>query len=282
MRNLLNANFSRLFRSKAFWVCAAAMTGAALVMTLLEATETYTVHLEQAVLSSCLSIYGVVTAVFVSLFLGAEYGDGTIRNKIAVGVSRETIYLSGYVTAVVGCMLMYAAAILAAGLIGIALFDAGVSAAKILDGLGLGLLIGLSYGSMYCLVSMLCHNKALTAVCCLVLALALLFLAVFVNLRLAQPETVETLGGIKVSEEMELGTGDGNSPELKTVENPYYVSGVRRKLYTGLQRINPAGQAADITSMRYDRSGAMAACSLLLSGLCCLTGLALFRRKDIK
>lgn len=281
MRNLLRANFSRLFQSKAFWACTGALMAAALGFALIEAAEPYTTRLERYVFQS-LSVYGTATAVFVSLFLGAEYGDGTIRNKIAIGLRRETIYLANYVTAVAGCILMYAAAMLTAGIAGICLFEPGVSMINILVGLGLGLLTGLSYGSVYCLVSMICHNKALTAVCCLVLALMLLFLAVFVNLRLAQPETVQTLGGIKVTGEMELTADDGARPELETVPNPYYISGVKRQVYTCLQNINPAGQAAVITSANYERPGNLAADSIIISALCCLGGIWLFRKKDIQ
>lgn len=281
MRNLLHANFSRLLQSKVFWACTGVLMAVALGFMLLETTEVYTVKLEKAIFQ-CLSVYGVVTAVFVSLFLGAEYGDGTMRNKIVIGVRRETVYLSGFVTAAAGCVFMYGAAMLIAGIAGVCLFEPGLPAVKILAGLGLGLLTGVSYAGIYCLIAMVCHNKALTAVCCLVLSLMLLFLSVFVNFRLAQPEMVETLGGIKVTGEMELTVDDGNRPELETVPNPYYVSGVRRQIYSGLQNINPAGQAAAITAVSYGRPGPMAASSVFISMLCCLGGVWLFRRKDIQ
>lgn len=37
---------------------------------------------------------GILSAIFCSLFTGTEYSDGTIRNKIVVGHSRISIYLS--------------------------------------------------------------------------------------------------------------------------------------------------------------------------------------------
>ena len=39
-------------------------------------------------------IHGVMLAAFVPLFLGADYSDGTIRNKLIAGHRRSGIYLS--------------------------------------------------------------------------------------------------------------------------------------------------------------------------------------------
>ena len=41
-------------------------------------------------------LMGVVTAVVVSMNVGTEYGDGTIRNKLVLGLSRTQIYLSKF------------------------------------------------------------------------------------------------------------------------------------------------------------------------------------------
>ena len=44
----------------------------------------------------CALFIGIVMAVFCSLFIGTEYSEGTIRNKIIIGQKRGTVYLSNF------------------------------------------------------------------------------------------------------------------------------------------------------------------------------------------
>ena len=96
MRNLLYANFSRLWRSAAFWVCAGVM----FAISIFELAVSYQPRLQGAagILDNRYMIFallsGVVLSAFCSLFIGSEYSDGTMRNKIAVGHSRTAVYLS--------------------------------------------------------------------------------------------------------------------------------------------------------------------------------------------
>ena len=40
---------------------------------------------------------GLVAAILTSMFIGSEYSDGTIRNKLVVGHSRMRIYLANFI-----------------------------------------------------------------------------------------------------------------------------------------------------------------------------------------
>lgn len=281
MRNLLCANFSRLLHSHALWSCAALMAVSSLGLVLIEYQETYAVPLDRVVFQS-LSVYGFIAAVFVSLFLGAEYGDGTMRNKLIIGCPRRDIYLANYVTTTAGCMILYLAAILPAAVLGILLFDSEAGPGIFLTAAGLGLLACLAYGGIYCIIAMLCPNKALTAVFCLFLSLILLFLAVFVNLRLAQPETIREFQGMELDQDFDITIIGDAVLEIVEKPNPYYSSGLKRQVFQFLQAFNPTGQAALLTTMEYSRPWAMAGSSLLLALLSCLGGILVFRRKDIK
>ena len=52
----------------------------------------------EAQITNILFIYALTVAIlipaFVSLFVGTEYSDGTIRNKMIIGHTRTCIYLS--------------------------------------------------------------------------------------------------------------------------------------------------------------------------------------------
>ena len=84
MSNLLSANMARLNGNKAFW-------SGFLLLTVMGAVERIGVyadadssHLDEAFWIGALLI-GFVLSVFVSLFVGTEYSDGTIRNKVISG-----------------------------------------------------------------------------------------------------------------------------------------------------------------------------------------------------
>lgn len=66
-----------------------------------------------------LTFLGVVLAAFCSLYLGTEYQDGTLRNKVTAGYRREQIYFSCLLACLGGGLLIwgsYLAAYLAVGL----------------------------------------------------------------------------------------------------------------------------------------------------------------------
>ena len=54
-----------------------------------------------------LQVVGILISIFYSLFLGTEYNDGTIRNKLIVGHKRETIYLASFITGTVAVTIIY-------------------------------------------------------------------------------------------------------------------------------------------------------------------------------
>lgn len=265
MRNLLAANFFRLRRSKCFWIVAIAITLCALGLMLMEINETYEVLLERAMFQS-LAFYGVITAAFVSLFLGAEYGDGAIRNKLAAGTKRETVYLSLWLTTAAACVLLYGLAIAAAGITGYFFLETQAPLIHFLTASALGLLGCFTYCGLYSFIVMLCQNKAIGAVCCLSAAIFLLALAMFANLRLAQPPVEQIIQGSQIVE----------------LENPHYLTGPWREFFELLQLLNPIGQSAKITMIDLEHPGQMAACSILSSTTVCFGGVALFRRKDLK
>ena len=87
MRNLLRANFSRLWKSKALWLCAAgAFAFSAAFLLGLRADPEGGTTLDEA-FGQVFPFLPLLYAAFLSLFLGVEYQDGTLRNKIIAGRS---------------------------------------------------------------------------------------------------------------------------------------------------------------------------------------------------
>ena len=82
MLKLLRADFFCLRRSRPFWVCAAAAFVLSCVYMLRadgDGMRTLEQHLLQV-----FPFLPILHAAFVSLFLGLEYQDGTLRNKLII------------------------------------------------------------------------------------------------------------------------------------------------------------------------------------------------------
>ena len=198
MRNLLAAGLFRLWRSKSFYATLAVMAAVGAIEPILG----YTAMLDLAAggaadafisLDSRYLLFpflsGILLSVFCALFVGAEHSDGAMRNKLAAGHRRGTVYLSNLILCVTAGILLclgYIAAVLAVGI-------------PLLGPLRIPLPLTLWYtfcsvimtcalAAVFTLAAMLCQNKAVTAVACISLAYFLLFLGIFLNSRLVEPE----------------------------------------------------------------------------------------------
>lgn len=103
MRKLLRANLFRLRRSRAFWLCtAAAFVLSALYLLRVDTERSQT--LDQQIMQM-FPFLPILHAAFVSLFLGLEYQDGTLRNKLIVGHSHGQVYSSCLLTSAAGMLV---------------------------------------------------------------------------------------------------------------------------------------------------------------------------------
>lgn len=115
MTKLLSANFLRLKKNKVFWGGLILMAAWGIFMPVklhMDAAEmNYADRVEDGFFA-CAMFVGIITAVFCSLFIGTEYNDGTMRNKIIVGGKRSAIYLAGAAVSCVAGLAMCAAYLL--------------------------------------------------------------------------------------------------------------------------------------------------------------------------
>lgn len=97
MTNLLRADFRRLFKSRAFYICTALLFIAGTALPLI---HYITMHEYPQAMSFDMyfTVYALIAvialAAFSALFVGADYSDGTIRNKLVAGARRGGVYLS--------------------------------------------------------------------------------------------------------------------------------------------------------------------------------------------
>lgn len=103
MNRLLCAHFARLKRDKVFLLSAALMFALGIFLPLnhyLQNAAYGSVAAPDNIFFGYTQIIGVLSAVFCSLFLGREYSDGVIRNKLAIGHDRISVYLSGLIVCI--------------------------------------------------------------------------------------------------------------------------------------------------------------------------------------
>ena len=275
MAKLLRANLSRLWKSRIFYIGLAFMLvfNAFLVIDGWHSgRQGYPQPLEDVLFQNFI-IIGFVSSVFVGMFLGTEYSDGTIRNKIAVGHTRVCIYLANLIVcAVASALLLMISLAVGFGLGSFLLAPLGLPLKTLLLYSCIGLMTTVSFASIFTLVAMLSPSKASGAVLCLVLALCLLFAASFVQGTLSEPEMVQDYAL----------NDDGQVIFTDPYPNPRHITGTKRAVYELIYDILPIGQAFQISENACAHPARLPIFSLLLTLVTSAAGAILFRRKDLK
>lgn len=158
MRNLLRADFYKLRRSKAFWLCIVAMVGLismtawtlrlALDMDARNATASgmsivtvssgdelpadavvypttaYTEEIAVNFIGSA-EIIALLFAIFAGVFIGMEYGTGTMKTMVGRGLGRLAIYCSRQLI-LLGAILFFLLVSVLASCIGAVVFGIGL------------------------------------------------------------------------------------------------------------------------------------------------------------
>lgn len=268
MNRLILANIIRLKKSKLFWGLTAACSLIAIAMTLnlLDYNKKPTVD---GILFVYPVLVGMAIAIFVSIFIGTEYGDGAIRNKVTVGHRRESIYFANLITVILAAFIMIIAYLLPVIVLGFSIFGLpGMGGAAFIKLFLVSLLTIISYCSLHTMISMIYANKAGATVVNLVVAFVL-FLIVF------------ALIGMLAVPEFEHIYGIGGS-ETELVPNPNYVSGFKRWLFQAIVNLLPMGQATQFAGGISGQLWQLALCSLGVIAACTAVGIVVFERKNLK
>lgn len=167
MTKLLSAYFLRLRKNHLFWGILAVGAGFAgfRIYSLLRDQFDYGIpaSLDEAIFTYA-QLIGLTAAVFVGLFLGTEYSDGTIRNKIVSGCSRLGVYLAGLLTVCTASFLSLAAYWAVAIAVGFPLFGpCQMTPLEILvNVLGI-LLMTAAFCAVFTFIALNCTRKAASA-----------------------------------------------------------------------------------------------------------------------
>ncbi len=277
MRNLLAANFARLWRDKLFWIGMAVMAG----LQAFELSMLYVEHLQYGVenhLENVLYVYGVfgpiVMSVFLSMFLGTEYSDGTLRNKLIVGQRRSHIYLANLMVCGAAGLLFSLANLLVSLALGIPMFGLRVPVLSVVTHTLCTFFMILAFAAIFTLIGMLCHSKAFTVAVSILLVFGFFMVGLVVKQCLMAPE-------MESHYEMSV---DGEFVETDPQPNPKYLRGTKRKFYEFLDQFLPGGQILANSRMmeESDNDRTLVLYDVVWVVLTAGGGILLFQRKDLK
>lgn len=277
MSNLLAADIKRLRKNKLYWILISGFFLVSVFMVVMGGNVSKSWQLNRPLdyyYFRTMMYAGVLYAAFISLFVGTEFSDGTIRNKLVVGHTRRSVYLADLLTnyiAVCGLFLAWLSGSMA-GIPVLGFWSIGTG-----GWLGNSLVIlfaGFASASLYTLLAHCNTSRAAGAVFSIFTELVLLLAGNYFYSALLEPETVYSY--VQLSGEG-ITYGD-------IIPNPAYVSGVTRDVYEWILKIIPDGQVmkAGLDFAELKGQAVMIVVSITLSILISFLGCKLFEKKDLK
>lgn len=281
MNKLLRANFTRLRKNKVFWGCMIFMFADAL-NTVISQYISFKRHggekadyfSESLALGQTVAV-SIIAAIFIGLFIGTEYSSGTMRNKLVIGHSRAAIYFANLAVCVAAAVLIHTAYVVTMLLGGLIMFgNFFTQTGTLIKLFAVSLIVVTAFAAMLLPMSTLIPSKSAGVTTTIMTSFVLMMLAMVINSGLNEPEVYEAYtmidaSGVEISE-----------PEMK---NPFYVSGVQRKVYEALYDILPTCQAARIQLDDMPENPAVvplwSSAVIILTTAC---GAVFFKRKDLK
>lgn len=280
MLNLFQANLMRLRRSVIYKLCLLFVLGMILYMMLCgRLTSSYSGE-KYPLEHNCYNIgpfLSVVIPLFSGLFLGTEYSDGAMRNKLIVGCSRRDVFLSEFLTVALGSLGLVAVWYIGmlAGIPRFGVWQSGVPG--MLQSLLISVLFALAIAALFTLLGMLIPGKAVGSVSVIVVGLGMLFAASMIYNLLLEPEMTQQ--GVIVNGELVMS---------EPTPNPDYVAEPTLSVMRAAMNSLPSGQAILLANIEYDESEGIADPATMIAASCAevvlltAAGVVMFGRKDVR
>lgn len=276
MSNLLRAGFARYLKNPLAAIAAVVslvigiLGGAAAVFTI---DDVY-----------LLALF-IMFAVFISLLVGREHGDGGFRNKTVKGYTKGQIFFSEWLLHTLICLAMLGVFFVGFCLTGHEIFAPIPVGMLALIFLCFVCMLG-AIVTLLCTLTFLVSQRAVSAILSVLLVIGLMFASYSIDDALSGPQYYQ------------IGHRDEANETVfwEQVENPHYVKGVWRTLLTHLNYAIPLGQSEPLIQFigiwNYEETqvdfSQLNVVKLLPVYSLCITmavgggGYALFRRRDLK
>ncbi len=286
MYKLLKANFFRLVKNKIFW-------GIVIITILIASFILFNTILNQQgetkegidkILVMYIHFIGIFIAMFTSLFVGTEYSDGAIRNKIVIGHSRKNIYFANLITSIAVGICIEFIYMLVIMIVGIpTLGTLQMTTEKFLFIVLDIIFIIMAYASIFTCITLLCSDITVSTVTCIILVLVMLVVSMALS---------STANATKYYEN--YSQNENGEIEVYQEPNPGYPGDFKKNVAKTILYCIPTGQASQIASqvnkhpfqmVDYMSDNELKTAFLYSLGMTvCITGLGIycFKRKDLK
>ncbi len=277
MNKLLSAGFARLWKNKPFWLGMIFFPGIVLLNLFTNYHDMKLGYFQSSLdpfLYAVFILIGVFTAVWAALFLGTEYSDGTVRNKLVCGHSRTAVYLSSLIICFVSSLLVCLLSVLFVFMVGIPLFGLPQSPTlSIMSQYGCGILMIAALSGIFTLLAMLINNKPVSSIVCSIGFFVLLFITILILNRLDAPEMLTGMYDMTV---------DGSVIPQEPVPNPRYLRGTARTIHEFLRDLLPLGIGLQLQQGGLQHPLQSCLLALFVTAGTTTGGILAFRRKDLK
>lgn len=279
MRKLLAAEFTRIFHSLIF-IIALGSTVIVGELGALMCDDTSEIGMN--------FLFGFpylvwIFPILIALFLGIEYSDGTIRNKLIIGHRRSSIYLSKLIVCSAVNIMLYFFNIVCvfalAKLQGKHIAFVGKTG-KIGIYFAAGIGIVLAFTAILVAVSMSIQSRAAGVVLCMAMVIWWLMWSSTILYDLDEPE-YDYYPAYQSSVPSENDMGYEKTFTVREQKNPYYVDGRKREVYEFLSNVLPYAQVMQIS---YEEGNVAAMCinNIILILASTGIGMVIFQKKDFK
>lgn len=320
MIKLLRANFSRMFRSWYFCLGMLISVGLSLYIpitnyigmqshpeyyTLEQASGSVNVDYIRQVASHESYMFTVglycmfIIPVLIALFIGTDYSDGTIRNKIMVGHRRCNIYLANLITAVIGSEIVLLSGMASSYLAGLIFYKyTYLTAAEIFVFILVSVFVTASLAAICTFIVMSIHSKAGGSIVAVMTSFVLMVSATAVISELQMPsyftyENTETGEMVDLDfpleemtfEDLEvagISSSDMDNLQFVSVEDQYAVTGVKRKIFKWIRKATPGAQYMMLSEWNNDFNKTSIVWSSVFIIVTTAAGMLLFWKRDLK
>lgn len=289
MSKLLAAEQSRLLKSLIYKICLAFSIGLAALCVILrwydalkhadiyaKLGESYQ-NIDSLLLASPIYLLFVLP-VFVGIFVGTEYSDGTIRNKMIVGHLRADLYLSKLIVCSLADEILMFANIAVLWILGKLLVGGtSLTAAQFLAYLSVIFFATLSLTAILLLIAMSVQSKAAGSVSCILFVLIMMFSSLFVFQSLSAQEYIE------VPSEVNINTDTEEADIVYEKEkNPRYLTGIKRRIYSTINDVLPFSQIYQFGMTDVEQPGVMMIYDCFILIFTTGIGIVILKKKNLK